>query len=94
MRAIDLRPLVGIVGRAHDAFQRVTADAIEQCCLLLFGAGDAHHPLGVGELAGKIFGLLELDVGRRGGLGLHSRLGRAVDVVADSADADRIFARV
>ena len=52
--------------RAHDALQRVAADAIEQLRLLILGAGDAHHPLGVGELAGEIPGLLQLDVGRRG----------------------------
>jgi hypothetical protein len=38
----------------------VAADAIEQPRLLLFGAGDAHHPLGVGELAGEIPGRLRL----------------------------------
>ena len=89
-----VRPLVGIMGRAHDALQRVTALAIEQRRLLVVGAGDAHHPLGVGELAGEILGLLELDVGRGGLLGLHLRLGRGADVVADRADAQRIFARV
>ena len=92
--ADDPCPLVGIVRRAHDSFQRVTAGAIEQRRLLLFRAGDAHHPLGVGELAGEIFGLLELDGGRGGLLRLHGRLDRRVDVVADRADADRVFARL
>src|SRR5437016_14275220 len=89
--ADHLRPLVGIVRRAHDALQRVAADAIEQPRLLLFGTGDAHHPLGVGELAGEILRLLQLDVGRRG-FPVHSRLGRGFDVVAHGADAERVFA--
>jgi len=88
----DVRPLVGVVRRAHDAFQRVATGTIEQCGLFLFGAGDAHHPLGVCELTGKVLGLLELDVSRGGLLGLHERLGRGIDVVAYRADSDRIFA--
>ncbi len=90
----DLRPLIGIVRRAHDALYRVTADAIEQHRLLLFGAGNAHHPLGVGELAGQISGLPELDVGRGSGLGFHHRLGRGADIVADRTDADGVVTGV
>ena len=87
------RPLVGIVRRPHDAFQRVTADAIEQPRLLLFGAGNAHHPLGVGELAGQIFGLVELDVSRGFRLWFHHRFGWSADIVSDRTDTDRKFTR-
>src|SRR5436190_1740443 len=89
----DLRPLVGIVRRTHDAFQRVAAGAIEQRRLLLFRPGDAHHPLGIGELAGEVFGFLELDVGGCRLFRLHARLGRRADVVTDGTDADDVFAR-
>src|SRR5207244_3855435 len=74
--------------------QRVAADAIEQPRLLLFGARDAHHPFGVGELAGEIPRLLQLYVGRRRVLIRHPRGGRRGDVVADRADAERVFARL
>src|SRR6185295_18615106 len=66
----------------------------EQLRLLVLGAGYAHQPLGVGELAGEILGLLQLDVGRRRLDAGHGRLGGRGDVVPDRAGAERVFARL
>ena len=89
-----LRPLVGVVGRAHDALERVAARAVEQHRLLVFGARDAHHPFGVGELAGEVLGLVELDVGGGRLLGDDVGGGRRADVVADGADGEIVLARL
>src|SRR5580704_9073122 len=88
------RPLIGVMGRAHDALERVAADAVEQRRLLLLRAGHAHHPFGVGELVGEIVRLLELDVGVGRLLGHHVGPGRRVDVVADRADGELVLARL
>ena len=87
-----MRPLVGIVRRPHDAFQCVATSAIEQRGLFLLRARDTNHPLGICELTGKILRLLEPDVGRDGLLGFHHCLGRGINLIANRADADRIFA--
>src|SRR5207247_8602431 len=92
--ADHVRPFVGIVRRARDALQRVAAYAVEQLRLLVLGAGETHHPLGVAELAGEVLRLLQLDVGRRGFSIRHGRLGRGADVVADRADVERVFTRL
>ena len=78
----DIGELVGIVGRAHDALQRVAADAIKKLRLLIVGARRAHHPLGIDELGRKIAGFLELEVGRGRILRIDRCLERAVPIGA------------
>ena len=86
----DLRELVGVVGRAHDALDGVAAVAVEQERFLLVGARHAHQPFGIGELARQVAGGLELEVGGGRLPGRHvGRLG-AVEVVADRPRAERI----
>ncbi len=58
------------------------------------GARNAHYPFGIGELAGEIAGLLELDVGGGRPLGHHGRLGGGGDIVADRADREGVVARL
>ena len=86
-----LREGVGVVPRAHDALERVAADAVEEQPLLLVGAGDARHPFAVGELRGEIGGPLELEV-ERSGLRRDVHGARPIEVVANGADADRVAA--
>ena len=45
---------LGVVGRTHDALERVAAHALDQRPLLLGRARHAHEPLGIGELRGEI----------------------------------------
>ena len=82
---------LGIVGRAHDALEGMAAHAFDQRPLLLRRAGHAHEPLGIGQLRREIGGLaqLERDFGR-GGAKLD-RL-RAIELVADGANAQRVMA--
>ncbi len=65
----DVDQALGVVGRLHDAFERVAADAVEQELLLLLGAGHAVQPLGIGEMRREAAQLGELEVG----LGLLAR---------------------
>ena len=88
----DLHPLVDVMGRLRDAFEGVAAGAVEQHCLLLFGAGDAHHPFGIGELVGEIFGLVQLEIDIGGLLADDVGRGRRGEVVADGADGERVVA--
>ena len=92
--AVDDRlETVGVVLRAHDAFQRVAADAIEQVLLVLLLARHADDPFGIGQLGGEVFGLGQLEVGL--GLLAGSDVGRAgaVKIVAGGADAAACIAR-
>src|SRR6266581_4956655 len=61
----NLHEAVGVVRRLHDALERVAAVAVEEEALLLVRARHAHHPFGIGQVRGKIFHFLELDVGAR-----------------------------
>ena len=63
MRGDDVDEAVGVVGRLHDALERVAADAVEQELLLLLGAGHAVQPFGIGEMRRQAAQLLELEVG-------------------------------
>src|SRR5258708_17504295 len=59
----NLHEAVGVVCRLHDALESVAAVAVEENPLLLVRAGLAQHPLGVGQVRGKILHFPELDVG-------------------------------
>ena len=78
--------------RAHDAFHGVAARAVEQERFLLVGAGDAHHPFGIGELAGKIFGRDELEIRDDRIFGDDLGRGGRRKIVADGADRERVVA--
>jgi hypothetical protein len=82
----------GVVFRAHDAFDPVAADTIEQLSLLLIATGDTCHPLAIRQLRSEILGLAERQV-QNGGLligNLH-RL-RWIEFITDRADAQAIRA--
>ncbi len=93
--AVDDRlETVGVVLRAHNAFQRVAADAIEQVLLVLLLARHADDPFGIGQLGGEVFGLAQLEVGL--GLLAGSDVGRAgaVKIVAGGANLQRVMPRL
>ena len=71
---------------------RVAAHAVDHLQLLVFRAGDAHHPFGIGQLPGEVLRLLQLDVGAAGlAIGEFRGLG-PIEIIANGADRDRIFA--
>ena len=90
-RQRDFHQRLGVVRRAHEALERVAADAAQQQSLLLVGAGDAVHPLAVRHLRGEVLGLLERQIVGGGPRPDLDRL-RIVEVVADRADAQRVLA--
>ena len=59
----DLLEPVGVVGRLHDALERVAAGAVEQEPLLIVRARHADQPFRIGEMRRKVLHLLELEVG-------------------------------
>ena len=67
MRVMSLHELIDVVGRLHDPFERVAADAIDELQLVVVAAGRAHHPFGVGELLAQVAGLAQLEIGGGGG---------------------------
>jgi hypothetical protein len=84
----------GVVVRGQHALERVAAHAHREKRLLLVGAGKAEQPLPVGELRYQALDFAELEIGRGGVAGGDvDRLG-AIELVADGADRDRIFARL
>jgi mannose-6-phosphate isomerase-like protein (cupin superfamily) len=70
----------------------MTADAVEQRLFLGVGPGKACQPFGIGELLCQIPGRPQLDIGGGGVAGGDIRRLRTVEVVADSANGERIAA--
>ena len=93
-RQRDIDEFVGGVGGARDALDRVAADAAQHGVLLLVGAREAREPFAVRHLRGEIFGLAQLEVEVRRLLRGDLDRGRAVEIVADGPDADRVLARL
>ena len=87
-----LHELVGIVGGGHDAVEIVTADAVEQRLFLGVGPRKACQPFGIGKLFCQISGRPQLDIGGGGAAGGDIRRLRAVEVVTDGANGERIAA--
>ena len=61
-----LHELVGVVARFHHPLEGVAAHAVDELELVVVGAGDAHHPFGIGELLAQVAGLAQLEVGAGG----------------------------
>src|SRR6266550_3292211 len=78
----------------RDSFERMAAEATQHRVLLLVGAGKARQPFAVRELGGEIFGLAQFEVELRALLRDDVYVGRAIQVIADRADPQRILARL
>src|SRR5262249_20791360 len=87
----DLGPFIRIVGRAHDALERVAAYTSEQEGFLIFRAGQAHHPFGVAHVRGQVPRLAQFEADRGGLLVGAVRRCRPDEVVADGADLERVL---
>ena len=95
VHALDHRhQLIGVGGRLHDPLERVAAHAIDQLELLVVGARDAHHPLGIGELPGEIARLAKLQIGGGRLSGGNVCAPGTLKVIPDRPNADGIFARL
>src|SRR5437867_4630792 len=86
----DVHETVGIVGRLHDAFQRVASGAVKKKILLLVAARNAQEPFRIGEMGGKILHLLELDLGLRFLAWSDVRSPRAIELVAGRTRFQRV----